>query len=119
MRQQQNGRAQNSIVLLGRRILGIICIIIWIIGAILPIIPGWPALILAIVLLGRRDPMLRWMHLVARRSLRWLRLHPNRPIRRTGRWLSTQYVSARRAISPAIAAAEGYGRAVPPRRAGG
>jgi hypothetical protein len=91
---------------LTRRAAGYFCLVIWALGAILPIIPGWPALIVAIALLGRRDRSLRLMHLVARRTLRWLRRHPAPQVRPVGLWLSAQYVVARRAVTPGIIAAE-------------
>jgi hypothetical protein len=89
-----------------RRVLGFTCLIIWALGVILPIIPGWPALIVAVVLLGRRDRTLRYMHLIGRRALRWLRRHPTPRIRSTGFWLSGQYLIARRTLTPAIIRAE-------------
>lgn len=96
----------SFVITMTRRVLGFLCLGIWALGAILPIIPGWPALILAVVLLGRRDRTLRLMHLLGRRSLRWMRLHPAPRVRDTGLWLSGQYVSARRALTPAIIRAE-------------
>ncbi len=99
---------KNSLGMWGlvRRVAGLFCLVIWALGAILPIIPGWPALILAIALLGRRDRTLRLLHLYGRRALRWLRLHPAPQIRPFGIWLSERYVVARRAITPGIIAAE-------------
>lgn len=91
---------------LARRVVGICCLFVWALGAILPIIPGWPALILAIALLGRRDRMLRLMHLFGRRLLRWMRRHPAPRVRPVGLWLSGRYVAMRRAITPGIIAAE-------------
>ena len=96
----------SALINLTRRVLGFICLGIWALGAILPIIPGWPALIFAVVLLGRRDRTLRSMHLVGRKALRWLRQHRTPRVRTTGRWLSEQYLSARRALTPAIIRAE-------------
>ncbi|MFV9507800.1 MAG: hypothetical protein AB4911_24895 [Oscillochloridaceae bacterium umkhey_bin13] len=89
-----------------RRVLALCCLIVWVLGMILPIIPGWPALIVAIALLGRRDRALRQIHLLWRRSLRWLRRHPIYPLRSTGRWISSRYVELRRALTPHIASAE-------------
>jgi len=89
-----------------RRALGYFCLVIWFLGVVLPIIPGWPALILAILLLGRRDRTLRLGNLITRRTLRWLRLHPIPHIRDTGRWLSTKYLTLRRTITPRLIAAE-------------
>lgn len=96
----------SGLIGLTRRVLGFTCLGIWALGAVLPIIPGWPALIFAIVLLGRRDRTLRSMHLVWRRSLRWLRTHPTPRIKSTGLWLNSQYLSARRTLTPAIVRAE-------------
>lgn len=89
-----------------RRSLGFFLLLVWALGAILPIIPGWPALILAIVLLGRRDRALRLMHLYWRRTLRWLRRHPVPQVRPVGHWLSGHYLTLRRAVTPGIIAAE-------------
>jgi hypothetical protein len=96
----------SFIIMISRRVLGFLCLGVWALGAILPIIPGWPALILAVVLLGRRDRTLRLMHLLGRRSLRWMRAHPAPRVRGAGRWLSGQYLVARRALTPAIISAE-------------
>lgn len=98
--------SNRGLIRLARRTLGFLCLIIWAIGAILPIIPGWPALILAVVLLGRRDRTLRLMHLLCRRSLRWLRTHPRPRVSSVGRWLSDQYLGARRTLTPLILNAE-------------
>lgn len=103
---RQSKSTLSSPIGIARRVLGFICLGIWALGAILPIIPGWPALIVAVALLGRRDRTLRYMHLVGRRSLRWLRRHQIARVRTTGRWLSDQYVIARRTITPAIIRAE-------------
>lgn len=89
-----------------RRSLGFLCLGIGILGAILPIIPGWPAFILAVVLLGRRDRTLRLLHLWGRRALRWMRRAPMPQLRLLGRWLSAQYLSMRRLIGPQLIAAE-------------
>lgn len=89
-----------------RKVAGLCCLVVWALGAILPIIPGWPALIVAIALLGRRDRTLRLLHLYGRQSLRWLRRHPAPQVRPVGLWLSDKYVVMRRAITPGIIAAE-------------
>lgn len=103
---QTNKRKMNAALVVVRRTLGFLCLFIWALGAVLPIIPGWPALIVAVVLLGRRDRTLRSMHLFGRRLLRWMRVHRTPRIRRAGRWLSDQYLSARRLLTPAIIRAE-------------
>ncbi len=89
-----------------RRVAGYLCLFIWALGAVLPVIPGWPALIVAIALLGRRDRTLRQLHLVGRRTLRWMRYHPAPQVRPLGLWLSERYVALRRAVTPGIIAAE-------------
>jgi hypothetical protein len=99
---------ETVIMLLGiaRRALGFFFLGIGLLGAALPIIPGWPAFILAVMLLGRRDRTLRRLHLVGRHVLRWLRRHPVPPVSSAGLWLSSQYLGMRRLIAPRIIAAE-------------
>jgi hypothetical protein len=89
-----------------RRGLGFFFLAIGILGALLPIIPGWPGLFVAVLLLGRRDPTLRRMHLAGRRVLRGLRTARAPHTRRVGRWLSGQYVGMRRGITPRLIQAE-------------
>ena len=89
-----------------RRTIGWICLLVALVGAVMPVIPGWPALIGAIVLLGRRDPLLRWLHLWLRRGLRALRRTRITFLRNLGVQLSFHYVRSRRALLPAIIAAE-------------
>jgi hypothetical protein len=89
-----------------RRALGFLFLGIGIAGVLLPIIPGWPGFFVAIVLLGRRDPVLRKLHLLGRRALRTLRRSRVRRLRRFGHWLSAQYVSMRRSITPRLIQAE-------------
>lgn len=89
-----------------RGILGVCFLVIWLIGAIFPVIPGWPALLVAIVLLGRRNRGLRYMHLVGRSGLRQLRRTRFGHLRRIGQWLSREYVNLRRVITPRIIAFE-------------
>jgi hypothetical protein len=94
------------LIRLVRRIIGLICLGLALLGFILPIIPGWPFIIPAVVLLGRRDPMLRRLHLLVRHSLRALRRHRSPRIRQLGGRLSVEYVRGRRMIAPQIVAAE-------------
>lgn len=89
-----------------RRGLGWTFFSLGVIGAILPLCPGWPAFILAIVLLGRRDRTLRLTHLVGRRMLRRMRRARNTVLRQIGRRLSTEYVRGRRLLTPAIISME-------------
>ncbi|NTV65639.1 MAG: hypothetical protein HGA65_19190 [Oscillochloris sp.] len=91
---------------LARRVLGFCFLGIGIAGVLLPIIPGWPGFFVAIILLGRRDPALRRLHLVGRRILRRLRTARTPHLRRLGRWLSDQYVGMRRSMRPHIIRAE-------------
>jgi hypothetical protein len=87
-------------------LLGLACLIIAILGFILPILPGWPFIVPAVVLLGRRDPTLRRLHLLVRHSLRALRRSRIQAIQQLGLRLSAEYLRGRRAIGPAIVAAE-------------
>jgi hypothetical protein len=97
---------KTPFVLLARRIAGIICLIIGILGLLLPILPGWPFLVPAIVLLGRRDRMLRYVHLLIRLALRFMRRNRMIFLRQFGQRLSVEYVKAKRVIVPKIDAAE-------------
>jgi len=89
-----------------RRALGFVFLAIGLLGAAFPVIPGWPALVVAILLLGRRDRTLRLAHLLARRALRWARSARVAPLRRLGQLISGQYLGLRRAITPRLIAAE-------------
>lgn len=89
-----------------RRILGVCCLILGVLGCVLPIIPGWPFLIPAIVLLGRRDPWLRRSHLLLRRALRRLRRAEHPLLGGLGRRLSSEYVRSKRSLAPRISALE-------------
>lgn len=95
-----------SMPLLLRRVLGYGFLIVGVLGALLPIIPGWPGIVVAILLLGRRDRTLRQLHVLLRQSLRRLRRSGPAPVRHTGRYLSANYRSMRRALLPHIIRAE-------------
>ena len=75
-----------------RRCLGLICLALGVAGVILPIIPGWPFLIPAIALLGTRDPAVRYLHLLLRRTLRYLRTTRVPFLRNLGVRLSDEYL---------------------------
>lgn len=89
-----------------RRLMGIICLVIGIAGFLLPILPGWPFIIPAIILLGRRDPWLRWLHLVLRHQLRRLRRSRHPSVRSLGLRLSAEYVRSKRVLSGALLTTE-------------
>jgi hypothetical protein len=89
-----------------RRALGLLSLFVGILGVILPIIPGWPGFVLAIVLLGRRDRTVRHTFLLGRRLLRTLRRARHPHLRQIGQRLSAEFVRGRRMLEPAIARAE-------------
>jgi hypothetical protein len=97
---------RNPVVLILRRVIGMICLFIGVLGLLLPILPGWPFIVPAIVLLGRRDRTLRYSHLWVRMALRFMRRHPKPSWRQIGQRLSKEYVSFKRMIVPKIDAAE-------------
>lgn len=90
------------IITLFKRILGIICLLIALAGFILPIIPGWPFIVPAVLLLGRRDPLLRWLNMTLRHGLRVMRRSQQPLVRMLGLRLSTEYARGRRSIMPRI-----------------
>jgi hypothetical protein len=93
-------------VTIARRIVGIICLIIGIAGFVLPILPGWPFIIPAILLLGRRDPWLRKLHLLMRHQLRGLRRSRHAVLRGLGLRLSTEYLRSKRVLNDALHSTE-------------
>jgi uncharacterized membrane protein YbaN (DUF454 family) len=103
---RSNSFMKNPMVTIVRRVVGIICLIIGILGLLLPILPGWPFIVPAIVLLGRRDRALRFTHLWVRMVLRFMRRHPAPSLRQFGQRLSREYVSFKHMIVPKIDAAE-------------
>ncbi|HWQ11293.1 MAG TPA: hypothetical protein VNL77_00760 [Roseiflexaceae bacterium] len=94
------------ILVIVRRIVGLFLLAVGILGALLPVLPGWPFIIPAVVLLGRRDRVVRTCHLLARYALRAMRRSRIPPVRRVGLRLTAEYVRARRVAMPAIAATE-------------
>src|SRR5919205_551340 len=89
-----------------RRIVGIFLLFLSILGAILPIIPAWPFIVPAILLLGRRDRLLRYTHLLLRQALRRLRRARTPLLRHIGVRGSREYVRTKRLLTPMILAAE-------------
>ena len=89
-----------------RRVVGIFLLILGIFGAILPILPAWPFIVPAILLLGRRDRTLRYTHLLLRRALRRLRHSQTPLLRQLGVWCSREYIRTRRLLTPLLIAAE-------------
>lgn len=85
-----------------RKLLGLICLFIAFLGFVLPIIPGWPFIVPAVVLLGRRDPLLRWLNLQVRHLLRFMRRSEQPLVRAVGTRLSAEYARGRRALMPKI-----------------
>ncbi len=85
-----------------RKLLGLVCLLVALIGFILPIIPGWPFIVPAVLLLGRRDPLLRWLNLQLRHLLRFMRRSETPLVRAVGRRLSAEYARGRRSLMPTI-----------------
>jgi uncharacterized membrane protein YbaN (DUF454 family) len=89
-----------------RRPLGLLLLFIGIAGLLLPIMPGWPFIIPSIILLGRRDPLLRWLHVQVRRFLRWLRRQRRGWLRALGMRLHAEYIRTREIVLPMLIATE-------------
>lgn len=89
-----------------RRLVGLACLALGMLGAMLPFVPGLPCFVFAILLLGRRDRTLRHTHLLGRRVLRQMRRARYPLLRRVGWQLSSLYVRVRNLIMPAIIATE-------------
>lgn len=94
------------VLAIGRRVVGLSLLAIGILGVLLPILPGWPFIIPAVVLLGRRDRVVRHTHLIVRHALRMLRRAKSPTVRAIGVRLSAEYVRTRRMVVPAIDATE-------------
>ena len=73
--------ALPNLLPLARRSLGLFCLGLGIAGVLLPILPGWPFLMVSGRMLGSRDPMLRRMLLAGHRGMRRLR-QAQRPLPR-------------------------------------
>jgi hypothetical protein len=89
-----------------RQSLGLTAALFGVIGSAFPIIPGWPAFLLAALLLGRRNPIIRRPLLLIRRTLRTLRHTRHPSVRDIGRRLSFVYVETRRLVLPRLIAVE-------------
>jgi hypothetical protein len=74
-----------------RRSLGLFCLAFGIAGVLLPILPGWPFLVICGRLLGPRDPMLRRMVLAGHRGIRRLRQSGHPLPRHLGARLAPQW----------------------------
>jgi hypothetical protein len=85
---------------------GMCFLLLGVLGVILPLVPGLPFFVPAVVLLGRRDRALRFVHLLGRRILRRLRRSRVPLLRYVGMRISIEYVRVRRLVFPAILAAE-------------
>jgi hypothetical protein len=99
-------RVLRVVIAVVRRAVGLVLLAIGILGILLPILPGWPFIIPAVVLLGRRDRVLRMTHLIVRHALRRLRWAKHPTVRKVGVRLSAEYVKTRRMVVPAIDATE-------------
>ena len=69
---------------LARRSLGLLCLALGVAGVLLPILPGWPFLVISGRMLGPRDPLLRRLVITGHRSLRSLREARHPLLRRAG-----------------------------------
>ena len=90
------------LLLLLRRVIGAICVFIGILGILLPILPGWPFLIPGIALLGPRDPILRTLHLLIIRFLKYIKSRKTPWLARTGEYLYDAYKKTRDTVTPLI-----------------
>lgn len=90
------------VLMLIRRIIGVICLIIGVIGLLMPVMPGWPFIIPGIALLGSRDPLLRYVHLAIIRLLKFIKSRQTPWIRRNGERLFVAYKHTRNVVAPMI-----------------
>lgn len=90
------------LLLMVRRIIGAICVVIGIIGLLMPVLPGWPFLIPGIALLGPRDPILRTLHFWIIRLLKFTKSRKTPWIAQTGDKLYVLYKQTRNTVTPLI-----------------
>ncbi|MFZ9858992.1 MAG: hypothetical protein ACO3F2_11745 [Roseiflexaceae bacterium] len=90
------------VILLIRRIIGAILVIIGILGLLLPIMPGWPLLIPGIALLGSKDPLIRYLHMVVLKVLKFVKSRKTPWIRNLGERAYEAYRRTRDIVGPPI-----------------
>ena len=83
--------SQPTLPPLARRSLGLFCLALGVAGVLLPILPGWPFLVISGRVLGPRDPLLRHMLLAGHRGLRRLRQARRPLLRRAGASLAPHW----------------------------
>lgn len=93
-------------LMLIRRIIGAFCLVLGIIGLLMPVLPGWPFLIPGIALLGSRDPWLRFIHLGIIRLLKFVKNRKTPWIHRSGERLFDAYKQTRTVVEPLIIRSE-------------
>lgn len=74
-----------------RRWLGLFCLALGVAGVLLPILPGWPFLLICGRLLGSRDPLLRRVLATGHRGLRRLRQAERPLLRQAGARLTPHW----------------------------
>src|SRR5262245_5404131 len=90
-RETRGSSAIKKQLAFARRSLGLFCLALGVAGVLLPILPGWPFLVVCGRLLGPRDPLLRRLLASGYRGLRRLR-HAERPLpRHLGRQLTSPW----------------------------
>src|SRR5262245_27445033 len=87
-REKRGSSAMTKQLAFARRSLGLFCLVLGVAGVLLPILPGWPFLVVCGRLLGPRDPLLRRMLASGHRGLRRLRRAERPLLRRLARHLT-------------------------------
>ena len=89
--------ALSAAWVVARPILGWICIVLGLLGVVLPIFPGMPFLVPGIALVGRRNRLIRWISVACKRTLRRLASLQTPLLKPLARWaLRTQHEFSRR-----------------------